>query len=168
MPDKISFITADGIWVLYTRLEFEENVSKEPVFWHIDDPKPPGPVELEENVPGTLSVSWSPSPDEKRDDRLYYIVANRDSVKQTWNTVADRVFNNNITAVNIMPGREYVFRVYAKNDIGLSAPSESPVWKVVMKKGKVYFLYLFDWGKECFKGTLGNFLAHYTTISCFY
>ncbi|KAB5584063.1 hypothetical protein PHYPO_G00103100 [Pangasianodon hypophthalmus] len=104
-----------------------------------DDPKSPGPVELEENVPGTLTVCWSPSPDEKRDDRLHYIVAKRDSVKQTWHTVADRVFNNNFTAVNIMPGREYNFRVYAKNDIGLSEPSESPTWGRVSMKEKFTF-----------------------------
>ncbi|KAI5109120.1 immunoglobulin-like and fibronectin type III domain containing 1, tandem duplicate 1 isoform X3, partial [Silurus meridionalis] len=101
-----------------------------------DDPKSPGPVELEENVPGTLTVCWNPSPDEKRDDRLHYMVAKRDSVKQTWHTVADRVFNNSFTAVNIMPGREYNFRVYAKNDIGLSEPSESPTWGRMMKKEK--------------------------------
>uniref|UniRef100_A0A8C2L702 Immunoglobulin like and fibronectin type III domain containing 1, tandem duplicate 3 n=1 Tax=Cyprinus carpio TaxID=7962 RepID=A0A8C2L702_CYPCA len=101
-----------------------------------DDPKPPGPVELEENVPGTLTVSWEPSPDEKRDDHLHYMVMKRDSIKHTWHTVADRLFNNNFTAVNIMPGREYNFRVYAKNDIGLSEPSESLTWGIVKKKEK--------------------------------
>ncbi|XP_051567599.1 immunoglobulin-like and fibronectin type III domain-containing protein 1 [Myxocyprinus asiaticus] len=101
-----------------------------------DDPKPPGPVELEENVPGTLSVSWDPSPDENRDDHLHYMVMKRDSIKRTWQTVADCLFNNNFTAVNIMPGREYNFRVYAKNDIGLSEPSESQSWGVVRKKEK--------------------------------
>uniref|UniRef100_A0A672R904 Immunoglobulin-like and fibronectin type III domain-containing protein 1 n=1 Tax=Sinocyclocheilus grahami TaxID=75366 RepID=A0A672R904_SINGR len=95
-----------------------------------DDPKPPGPVELEENVPGTLTVSWKPSPDEKRDNHLHYMVMKRDSIKRTWHTVADRLFNNNFTAVNIMPGREYNFRVYAKNDIGLSEPSESLTWGI--------------------------------------
>uniref|UniRef100_A0A4W4EYX0 Immunoglobulin like and fibronectin type III domain containing 1, tandem duplicate 3 n=1 Tax=Electrophorus electricus TaxID=8005 RepID=A0A4W4EYX0_ELEEL len=99
-----------------------------------DDPKPPGPVELEENVPGTLTMSWSPSPDEKQDDRLHYTVAQRDSVKQTWHTVADHLFNNNFTAVNIMPGREYNFRVYAKNDMGLSQASKSPTWGIIRKK----------------------------------
>ncbi|XP_052454802.1 immunoglobulin-like and fibronectin type III domain-containing protein 1 [Carassius gibelio] len=101
-----------------------------------DDPKPPGPVELEENVPGTLTVSWEPSPDEKRDNHLHYMVMKRDSIKRTWHTVADRLFNNNYTAVNIMPGREYNFRVYAKNDIGLSEPSESLTWGVIRKKEK--------------------------------
>ncbi|RVE70878.1 hypothetical protein OJAV_G00068270 [Oryzias javanicus] len=62
-----------------------------------DDPKPPGPVELEENVPGTVTVMWEPSPDEKRDDRLHYMVSKLDSSKRTWTTVADRLFNNRVT-----------------------------------------------------------------------
>ncbi|KAM9342428.1 immunoglobulin-like and fibronectin type III domain-containing protein 1 [Pholidichthys leucotaenia] len=101
-----------------------------------DDPKPPGLVELEENVPGTVTVTWDPSPDEKRDDRLHYIVSKLDSTKHTWTTVADRLFNNKFTACNIMHGREYHFRVYAKNDMGVSAPSESPTWWMEKKKEK--------------------------------
>uniref|UniRef100_A0A8C7C7B5 Immunoglobulin like and fibronectin type III domain containing 1, tandem duplicate 1 n=1 Tax=Oncorhynchus kisutch TaxID=8019 RepID=A0A8C7C7B5_ONCKI len=100
-----------------------------------DEPKPPGPVEVDENVPGTVTISWSPSPDEKRDDRLHYLVSKRDSSKRTWHTVADHIFNNKFTACNIMPGREYQFRVYAKNDMGSSQPSESPKWEITGKKG---------------------------------
>ncbi|XP_051997352.1 immunoglobulin-like and fibronectin type III domain-containing protein 1 [Xyrauchen texanus] len=102
-----------------------------------DEPKPPGPVELDENVPGTVTVSWEPSPDEKRDDRLHYMVTKRDSSKRTWNTVGDCIFNNRFTVCNIMPGREYHFRVYSKNDIGLSAHSESPKWLITCKKEKI-------------------------------
>ncbi|KAK2851686.1 hypothetical protein Q5P01_007962 [Channa striata] len=101
-----------------------------------DDPKPPGPVDLEENVPGTVTVMWEPSPDEKRDDRLHYMVSKLDSTKCTWSTVADRLFNNKCTVCNIMHGREYHFRVYAKNDMGISAPSESPTWGTEKKKKK--------------------------------
>ncbi|XP_070967864.1 immunoglobulin-like and fibronectin type III domain-containing protein 1.1 isoform X5 [Oncorhynchus clarkii lewisi] len=99
-----------------------------------DEPKPPGPVEVDENVPGTVTISWSPSPDEKRDDRLHYLVSKRDSSKRTWHTVADHIFNNKFTACNIMPGREYQFRVYAKNDMGSSQHSESPKWEITSKK----------------------------------
>lgn len=102
----------------------------------VDDPKPPGPVELEENVSGTVTVSWTPSPDEKKDDRLHYMITKRDSVKRTWQTIADRLFNNKFTVINIMPGRQYQFRVYAKNDMGLSEPSESPTWEVKRRKGR--------------------------------
>ncbi|XP_077054135.1 immunoglobulin-like and fibronectin type III domain containing 1, tandem duplicate 2 [Siphateles boraxobius] len=101
-----------------------------------DDPKPPGPVELEQNVHGSVTLSWIPSPDEKRDDHLHYMVMKRDSVKQTWRTVVDRLFNNKFTVINILPGREYNFRVFAKNDIGLSEPSVSPVWGTIKQREK--------------------------------
>lgn len=101
-----------------------------------DEPKPPGPVETDENVPGTVTVSWTASPDEKRDDRLHYMVTKRDSSKRTWNTIADRIFNNRFTVCNIMPGREYQFRVYAKNDMGSSNPIESQKWLISAKKEK--------------------------------
>ncbi|XP_042349992.1 immunoglobulin-like and fibronectin type III domain-containing protein 1, partial [Plectropomus leopardus] len=101
-----------------------------------DDPRPPGPVELDQNTPGTVTLSWTPSPDEKRDDRLHYMVSKRDSFKRTWRTVADNLFNNKFTVVNILPGREYNFRVFAKNDMGPSAPSESPVFGTTKEKGK--------------------------------
>ncbi|XP_042346974.1 immunoglobulin-like and fibronectin type III domain-containing protein 1 [Plectropomus leopardus] len=112
-----------------------------------DDPKPPGPVELEENVPGTISVIWEPSPDEKRDDRLHYTVSKLDSTKRTWTTVADRLFNNKFTVCNIMQGREYHFRVYAKNDMGISAPSESPTCGTEKKREK--FVVSVPTRKDC-------------------
>ncbi|XP_062853503.1 immunoglobulin-like and fibronectin type III domain-containing protein 1 [Trichomycterus rosablanca] len=101
-----------------------------------DNPKPPGPVELEQNVRDTVTLSWIPSPDEKLDDRLHYMVMKRDSVKQTWRTVADNLFNYKFT-INIIQGREYNFRVFAKNDMGLSEPSVSPTWGTVKKKGMI-------------------------------
>ncbi|XP_034061604.1 immunoglobulin-like and fibronectin type III domain-containing protein 1 [Gymnodraco acuticeps] len=112
-----------------------------------DDPKPPGPVELEENVSGTVTVCWDPSPDEKKDDRLHYMITKRDSVKCTWQTVADHLFNNKYTIINIMPGTQYKFRVYTKNDMGLSEPSESPFWEV--KKTKETFSLNLPESKTC-------------------
>lgn len=85
---------------------------------------------------GTVTVSWTPSPDEKKDDRLHYTITKRDSVKRTWQTVADHLFNNKFTAINIMPGRQYQFRVFAKNDMGVSKHSESATWEVRRKKGR--------------------------------
>ncbi|XP_036427021.1 immunoglobulin-like and fibronectin type III domain-containing protein 1 isoform X2 [Colossoma macropomum] len=101
-----------------------------------DEPMSPGPVQLEQIVEGTVTLMWTPSPDEKRDDRLHYMVMKRDSVKRTWRTVADHLFNHKFTVVNIMQGREYNFRVFAKNDMGLSEPSESPAWGTIKKKEK--------------------------------
>ncbi|XP_028854892.1 immunoglobulin-like and fibronectin type III domain-containing protein 1 [Denticeps clupeoides] len=122
-----------------------------------DDPKPPGPVELEQSVPGTVTLSWTPSPDEKRDDRLHYMVAKRDSVKRTWRTVADHLYNNKFTAANILPGREYFFRVFAKNDMGFSEPTEAPTWGTTKKREK--FTLVFAESKPLNLQTSPDFLV---------
>ncbi|XP_018606407.2 immunoglobulin-like and fibronectin type III domain-containing protein 1 [Scleropages formosus] len=101
-----------------------------------DDPKSPGPVTLEQNVPGTVTLSWASSPDESLDNRLHYMVCVRDTSKRGWQTLADRLFNNKFTVTNITPGHEYQFRVYAKNDIGFSEPSKSSPWGTKKKKDK--------------------------------
>ncbi|XP_035858476.1 immunoglobulin-like and fibronectin type III domain-containing protein 1 isoform X1 [Sander lucioperca] len=95
-----------------------------------DEPKTPGPVEIEQTVHGKVVISWAPSPDQELDDRLYYVVSQHDSNTRVWKTVADRLFTNTYTANNILPGRQYLFRIYAKNDMGLSDPSQSPTWGI--------------------------------------
>ncbi|XP_023689392.2 immunoglobulin-like and fibronectin type III domain-containing protein 1 isoform X1 [Paramormyrops kingsleyae] len=122
-----------------------------------DDPKPPGLLHLEEKVPGTVTVSWAPSPDENLDDRLHYTVSKHDSVKRRWHTVAQRLFNNKFTVVNIMAGREYRFRVYANNDMGVSEPSESPTWATKKKKDK--FVLNVPKSKSCNFQTSPKFLV---------
>ncbi|KAM6980874.1 immunoglobulin-like and fibronectin type III domain-containing protein 1 [Aplochiton taeniatus] len=99
-----------------------------------DEPKPPGPVELEQTVPSKLVIGWAPSPDQELDDRLYYMVSEHDSYNRMWRTIADRLFCNTYTVNNIFPGREYHFRIYAKNDMGLSDPSGSPTWGINSNK----------------------------------
>lgn len=96
----------------------------------LDEPKPPGAVELEQIVHGKVIVSWEASPDQELDNRLYYMVSEHDSSTRMWHTVADRIFDNSYTANNIMPGREYHFKIYAKNDMGMSDPSMSPTWGI--------------------------------------
>ncbi|KAI4881018.1 hypothetical protein NFI96_011268, partial [Prochilodus magdalenae] len=94
-----------------------------------DEPKRPGPVALEQMVHGKVIITWAPSPDQELDDRLHYMVAECDSNTRTWSPIADRLFCTTYTT-NVHSGREYHFRVYAKNEMGLSDPSESPTWGV--------------------------------------
>ncbi|XP_028854804.1 immunoglobulin-like and fibronectin type III domain-containing protein 1 [Denticeps clupeoides] len=94
-----------------------------------DEPKAPGPVQLEQVVDGKVIITWAPSPDQELDDRVHYMVAEHESNSRIWRTIADRLFCNTFTA-NVHPGREYHFRVYAKNDMGLSEPSDSPTWGI--------------------------------------
>lgn len=101
----------------------------------LDEPKAPGPVELEQSVTGKVVVSWAPSPDQELDDRLYYVVSQRDSATRSWKNVADRLFANTHTVNNILPGVQYHFRIFAKNDMGLSDPSQSPTWGANSNRG---------------------------------
>ncbi|XP_043096965.1 immunoglobulin-like and fibronectin type III domain-containing protein 1 [Puntigrus tetrazona] len=94
-----------------------------------DEPKPPGPVELEQVVYGKVIISWRPSPDHKTDDRLHYMVEEYNSNTRIWRRIVDHLLCTTYTT-SIQPGQEYHFRVYAKNDMGVSDPSESPTWGV--------------------------------------
>jgi len=99
-----------------------------------DEPKPPGPVELEQVVYGKVIIKWALSPDHERDDRLHYMVEEHNSNSRIWRTIADHLLCNTYTT-GIQPGQEYHFKVYAKNDMGISDPSDSPTWGVNSNKG---------------------------------
>ncbi|XP_052413995.1 immunoglobulin-like and fibronectin type III domain-containing protein 1 [Carassius gibelio] len=92
-----------------------------------DEPKPPGPVELEQVVYGKVIITWSPSPDHNKDDRLHYMLEEYNSNTRIWRRIADHLLCTTYTT-SIQPGQEYHFRVYAKNDMGVSDASESPTW----------------------------------------
>ncbi|XP_039503266.1 immunoglobulin-like and fibronectin type III domain-containing protein 1 [Pimephales promelas] len=98
-----------------------------------DEPKPPGPVELEQVVYGKVIIKWALSPDHERDDRLHYMVEEHNSNSRIWRTIADHLLCNTYTT-GIQPGQEYHFKVYAKNDMGISDPSDSPTWGVNSNK----------------------------------
>ncbi|XP_036057868.1 LOW QUALITY PROTEIN: immunoglobulin-like and fibronectin type III domain-containing protein 1 [Onychomys torridus] len=88
-------------------------------------PQAPGPIYLQENVPGTVTVQWEPSPDEAQGTPLHYTVLMRSSSHGSWHEVADRVHTNHFTFLGVLPGHEYHFRVLAKNELGASKPSDT-------------------------------------------
>ncbi|XP_045312498.1 immunoglobulin-like and fibronectin type III domain-containing protein 1 isoform X2 [Leopardus geoffroyi] len=88
-------------------------------------PKAPGPIRLQENVPGTVTAEWEPSPDEAGDVSLHYEVLTRSSAHGPWRQAADHVHTNHFTLLGVLPGHEYHFRVVAKNELGASQPSDT-------------------------------------------
>lgn len=106
-------------------------------FHFADIPESPGPIQLVENVPETVTLIWEPSPSEKRENTLCYVVMKRDASKGSWELVSDLIYTNKCTVSNFVPGREYYFRVLAKNCMGISDPSETvQPWSVHKAKGK--------------------------------
>ncbi|XP_004862348.1 immunoglobulin-like and fibronectin type III domain-containing protein 1 [Heterocephalus glaber] len=88
-------------------------------------PQAPGPIHLEENVPGTVTVQWEPSPDEAQGVPLHYTVLTRSSSHGSWQEVADCIHTNRFTLLGVLPGHEYYFRVVAKSELGASTPSDT-------------------------------------------
>ncbi|KAM6191870.1 immunoglobulin-like and fibronectin type III domain-containing protein 1 [Sarcoramphus papa] len=104
----------------------------------IDIPQPPGPIQLVENVPNTVTVTWEPSASEKWESNLYYTVLKRESRKGLWHVVGDLIYTNKFTFTKLIPGQDYYFRVVAKNNLGASGPSETQQpWRI--KKTKAEF-----------------------------
>ncbi|XP_019401864.1 PREDICTED: immunoglobulin-like and fibronectin type III domain-containing protein 1 isoform X2 [Crocodylus porosus] len=103
-----------------------------------DIPESPGPIQLKENVPNTVTITWEPSPTEKRESNLYYMVIKCDSRNGHWQVVGDLIYTNKFTLTKVIPGREYYFRVVAKNYMGSSDPSETvQPWSVQKEKAEV-------------------------------
>ncbi|XP_030917634.1 immunoglobulin-like and fibronectin type III domain-containing protein 1 [Geospiza fortis] len=102
-----------------------------------DIPQPPGAIRLEENVPNTVTVTWEPSASEQWEKNLYYTVLKRESQKGLWHVLGDLIYNNKFTFTRVVPGRDYYFRVVAKNDLGASDPSETvQPWRIWKKKAE--------------------------------
>ncbi|XP_037662149.1 immunoglobulin-like and fibronectin type III domain-containing protein 1 [Choloepus didactylus] len=100
-------------------------------------PQAPGPISLQENVPGTVTAEWEPSPDEAQGVPLHYTVLTRSSAHGSWREAADRIHTNRFTLVGILPGHEYHFRVVAKNELGASEPSDtSQPWCIPRQRDK--------------------------------
>lgn len=100
-------------------------------------PMAPGPISLKENVPGTVTAEWEPSPSEAQGVPLHYTVLTRSSGSGPWREAASRVYTNRFTLLGVLPGREYYFRVVAKNELGASEPSDtSQPWCLPRQRGE--------------------------------
>uniref|UniRef100_F7HMK2 Immunoglobulin-like and fibronectin type III domain-containing protein 1 n=1 Tax=Callithrix jacchus TaxID=9483 RepID=F7HMK2_CALJA len=88
-------------------------------------PQAPGPINLQENVLGTVTAEWEPSPDEAQGVPLHYAIFTRSSAHGPWREAADRIHTNRFTLLGVVPGHEYYFRVVAKNELGTSKPSDT-------------------------------------------
>ncbi|XP_044288051.1 immunoglobulin-like and fibronectin type III domain-containing protein 1 [Varanus komodoensis] len=126
-----------GHYTIILRTEHGSKVTFSFLVQVLDAPESPGPIQLVEKVPETVTLIWEPSPTEKKEGTLNYMVMMRDSTKGSWQLVADLIYTNKCTVANFMPGREYFFRVLAKNCMGISEPSETvQPWSIRKEKAK--------------------------------
>ncbi|KAM9658939.1 LOW QUALITY PROTEIN: immunoglobulin superfamily member 22 [Trichechus inunguis] len=89
-----------------------------------DFPHPLTNLQLFEEVPNTVTLTWNHSPD-IQEDSAHYVIMKRDASTATWFTAAERVFSNKYTVTGLLPGRKYYFQVVARDEIGDSDPLDS-------------------------------------------
>ncbi|XP_063274162.1 immunoglobulin-like and fibronectin type III domain-containing protein 1 isoform X2 [Prinia subflava] len=152
LPSRAAVSTEDGSTQLLLRaaefsdsgtytVELGDGLGKRETFSFqvqiTDIPQPPGAIRLEENVPNTVTVTWDPSASEQWEKNLYYTVLKRESQKGLWHVLGDLIYNNKFTFTRVVPGRDYYFKVVAKNDLGASDPSETvQPWRIWKKKAE--------------------------------
>ncbi|XP_014114455.1 PREDICTED: immunoglobulin-like and fibronectin type III domain-containing protein 1 isoform X2 [Pseudopodoces humilis] len=152
LPSRAAVSTKDGSAQLLLRaaeishsgtysIELGDGLGKRETFSFqlqiTDVPQPPGAIQLEENVPNTVTVTWDPSASEQWEKNLYYTVLKRESQKGLWHVLGDLIYNNKFTFTRVVPGRDYYFRVVARNDLGASDPSETvQPWRIWKKKAE--------------------------------
>ncbi|KAH1171382.1 hypothetical protein KIL84_007000 [Mauremys mutica] len=127
-----------GLYTIILQNKWEKKESFSFQVQVADIPQSPGPILLQEKILNTVTVIWEPSPTEKWESNLYYVVMKRDSNKGSWQVVGDLIYTNKFTITKLIPGRGYYFRVVAKNYMGTSDPSET-VQPWIMQKEKDEF-----------------------------
>ncbi|KAF2361287.1 Fibronectin type III [Trinorchestia longiramus] len=106
------------------RVDEEEIVEKEIVKER--PAAPAGPLEFSEITTSSARISWQQSPDDGGSEITSYYIEKLEKGQKQWQKVAE-VEPNIFTYVvqNLNEGREYFFRVFALNAIGLSEALEA-------------------------------------------
>ncbi len=85
----------------------------------------PGPVvglEVFDITMSSCNLTWSPPENDGGSDITHYIVEKREIDRKTWATVKANVDNTTFKVTNLVPGKEYYFRVIALNEYGSGVP----------------------------------------------
>jgi len=89
----------------------------------LSPPDPPGKPIVKPLTCTSVSLSWEPPASDGHSPIKLYIVECKDSVSNRWSTLMKRITEPSFIVDDLMPGIEYLFRVMASNQIGLSKPS---------------------------------------------
>ncbi|XP_077990140.1 twitchin-like isoform X3 [Glandiceps talaboti] len=95
----------------------------------MDVPGAPKSVTVTAATKNSASIKWEPPEDDGGAPIKSYTIEKRDAKKDTWLTVEENVPGPEFTVPKLVEGKDYLIRVSAKNEIGLSEPKqiEKPV-----------------------------------------
>ncbi|XP_023931299.1 twitchin isoform X3 [Lingula anatina] len=86
---------------------------------------PEGPLEVSDITPETCVLKWNPPKDDGGSPITNYIVEKKDSKSPDWKKVSKFVRGTEHEVMGLEEGHEYMFRVSAENEYGVSVPLET-------------------------------------------
>lgn len=91
-----------------------------------DKPSPPGVPTVTEIGGDFVNLSWEKPLDDGGSRIQGYLIDKREIDSDTWQRVNAAIcVATQINISNLIEGRQYVFRVFAQNEAGLSLPSQA-------------------------------------------
>lgn len=90
---------------------------------------------ISHQYPDRLTLSWMPArvPSYVKSQKLTYIVEVREPPSTLWRSLTDNLRDTEYDVTDLNPEQDYLFRVRAKNEYGLSEPT-MPV-SVIRERG---------------------------------
>ena len=110
---------------------------------------------ISHQYPDRLTLSWMPArvPSYVKNQRLTYIVEVREPPSTLWRSLIDDLRDTEFDVTDLNPEQDYLFRVRAKNEYGLSEPTMPA--SVIRGRGICFlffgvlffvFFFFFFWG----------------------
>lgn len=91
----------------------------------LDVPEKPENLKVDEVTRDSVMLSWQPPKDDGGTDILSYIIERRDQGRSMWMKVTTvDATDTSYCVKDLVEGKEYFFRVSAKNEVGISEPVE--------------------------------------------
>lgn len=103
-----------------------------------DKPSPVRDVKVTDITAETATITWQTPEDDGGKPITLYIVERREANRRTWNKIGDST-SLEFSVSNLVENNQYVFRIFAQNDVGLSEPTESDT--ITAKNPFGQFLY---------------------------
>ena len=89
-----------------------------------DKPGPPAAFDISEITNESCFLAWNPPRDDGGSKVTNYIVEKRQTDKEEWVKLSATVKQTTFNACKLTPLKEYIFRVSAENQYGISQPAE--------------------------------------------
>ncbi|KAK7507540.1 hypothetical protein BaRGS_00001475, partial [Batillaria attramentaria] len=90
----------------------------------LDKPSPPREVTVKDITAETATITWQTPEDDGGKPITQYVIERREASRRTWNKIGDTT-TLELPVAELVENNQYIFRVFAQNDVGLSEPTES-------------------------------------------